>query len=195
MKYTEAITRADLEAVWRLRYSEYIEHDGREMVDADHEQRLFADSLDSKSHVLCAHDDGELCGSVRVALTAETDLGSYSRLYRLRELGPTWKSESSITSRLVVHNERRGSMLALALCREACRFLTARGVRFNVIDAFPELRELYLALGFRDLGLIEHPTNGRMHLMAFDRDDHAHHERVRSPLRRICLASRALQSA
>ena len=172
-------------AVYRFRYDIYVTEMGRRQSHADHGRGLITDPLDATGHCLAAFSlrrhPSRIIGTLRTNLLRRGPVGIYEDLYGLRDLDPEVRDRTSITTRLMVAREYRRGPLALLLASAMYDWGTRQGVQTDYIDCNPHLVRFFQRLGYHDLGRIEHPEYGGVHLMRLEHDlDYLTH--IGSPL-------------
>ncbi len=182
-----ALTPDDLLAVYRFRYSVYVEEMGRAQKYADHNAKIITDPLDvPAAHVLAAWEAGEVVGTVRYNFLRSSDIGEYAEQYAIAGLAPDLLAATSITTRLMVHPRHRRTTLATRLACEAYRRALDCGTLLDFIDCNAHLVEYFAGLGYRPHRTdFVHPEYGAVTVMRLDLTDRPHLESVRSPFRRI----------
>ena len=177
-------------AVYRFRYSIYVEEMGISESSADHAGKLISDSLDGAAAMILAAWDGDrVIGTTRSNLIRDGGISDYLEYYRLLDLAPDALAESSITTRLMVHPEFRRTTLSARLACERSRWGLSQGIRANFIDCDPNNHPYFTALGYKVvLDDFIHPEFGLGFLLRLDLCDLEHLEKVRSPFRRILSA-------
>jgi hypothetical protein len=179
-----ATTPEDLNKVAQFRYRIYVEEMGRFQQYANHTEKTIYEPLDQHGHILMAVEDSNVVGTVRVNLGSESDLGPYTELYRLRELGSLFPNRVSITTKLMIAPEYRRTPLALKLALACYRY--ASDVDVDAIDCNPPLRPFFLKLGYRQIfGPIHHPEYGYVIPMFIAVRDKAHLKQVGSPFYKL----------
>lgn len=181
-----ATTEDDLTKVGRFRYRIYVEEMKRFQQYADHAARTVCEPLDRSGHVLIALQGSEVVGTVRFNLGSESDLGLYTELYRLKELGPLFPKRVSITTKLMIAPEYRRTPLALRLALASYKYASVRGVDVDAIDCNPPLKSFFAKLGYRQVfGAIDHPEYGHVIPMFLAVRDKQHLQQVRSPFLKL----------
>jgi GNAT superfamily N-acetyltransferase len=177
-------------AVYRFRYSIYVEEMGLNESDADHAGKLISDALDGPAAMILAAWDGDrIIGTTRTNLIRDGGIGGYLEYYRLIGLTPAGVAESSITTRLMVHPEFRRTTLSARLACESFRWGLSQGVRANFIDCAADNHPFFAGLGYKVLlDDFSHPEFGPGFLLRLDLYDLEHLVKVRSPFRRILSA-------
>lgn len=152
MPYSFALAEApaDKEAVYRFRYSVYVEEMGRYRDTADHVGRRLAEPEDDHSLVFLARDDDDVVATVRLTLG---DMGFSDRQvnqYRLEpflaEIGPDYLA---VGERAMVNPRYRGTGLLEDLMVHSRSYVENHDLRMIFGACEPHLLSLYLGLGQR----------------------------------------------
>jgi hypothetical protein len=147
-----ADTDADREAVYRFRYTVYVEEMGRYQGSADHEGRRLVEADDDQSFIFYARrtDDGEVVGTARLSWGGngftERQIDEYSLAPFLTDLPP---EHVAVGERVMIRSDLRGTGLVEQIL--ACRDETglAHDVRIQFSACEPHLLSLYLGQGRR----------------------------------------------
>jgi CRP-like cAMP-binding protein/predicted GNAT family N-acyltransferase len=145
-----AVTEAEKEEIYRLRYHVYIEEmDGeRRHVEADVTARQLRDEWDDRAHHFYIREDDVMVACARVVLRRDGPLECEEE-FDLDEFSPAFPHHVCMTSRLAVHPRIRGSHLLKQLTCVMYEFLCEQEIQFNFIDCHSRLLPLYSRLGFR----------------------------------------------
>jgi predicted N-acetyltransferase YhbS len=171
----------EIESVFRFRYEVYVSEMGRSPHDADHVRRTITDELDSHATIFIAYDGTEIVGTMRQHFGTIRS-GFYADFYGMRRFAPLFPERCSVTSKLMVRPDLRGTSLGVRLCKCGYEAGIERGMRFDFIDSNPPLLPLYQRFGYRQfLAEAPHPDYGMVHRLVLDYEDRAHLQRVRSP--------------
>lgn len=182
----QATTPEDLTKVARFRYRIYVEEMGRFQQYADRREKTVREPLDAHGHIFMAVEDSKVVGTVRFNLASEGDLGLYTELYRLRELGALFPKRVSITTKLMVSPEYRSTPLALKLALACYIGGIDRAVGIDAIDCNPPLRPFFVRLGYRQVfRAIHHPEYGYVIPMFLALRDKHHLKQVGSPFYKL----------
>ncbi len=146
-----ADTDEDKEAVYRFRYSVYVEEMGRYQDTADHEGRRLVEPDDQESWIFYARDDtGEVVGTARLSWGGngftERQIDEYGLAPFLAELPA---EHVALGERVMVRPDLRGTGLVeeVLKCREDTGL--AHDVRLQFSACEPHLLSLYLGQGRR----------------------------------------------
>jgi Acetyltransferase (GNAT) domain len=177
-----AITRDDLEEVYRFRYCIYVEEMQRRQQYANRDLRRIEDPLDRTAINLAAWKDGQVIGVIRNNAAADGSVGIYEDFYDMKCVGTDHPARTSITTRLMIGAEHRKSSLAIRLAMASYDIGLSRRIRWNFIDCNDHLVGFFASLGWREYTAVgEHPEYGPVHRMRLDLEDIEHLERVQSP--------------
>ena len=145
-----ADSRSDLHAVYRFRYSVYVEEMGRYRDTADHENRLLVEPEDEHSLVFLAREGDDVVATVRLTLGArgfsERQIRQYSLSPFLEEIDPGYLA---IGERAMVEPRHRGSGLLEDLMAHSQTYLDDVDLRLVFGACEPHLLSLYLRMGQR----------------------------------------------
>jgi hypothetical protein len=145
-----ARTDDDREALFRFRYSIYVEEMGRYRGIADHEGRRLVEPEDAHSILYGARDDREIVGTSRMTLGADgfsqRQVGQYGLAPFLDEVPA---GLMAVGERLMVVPHLRGSTVGPKLRDLALEDVEAAGVRLVFGNCEPHLLSLYLSSGAR----------------------------------------------
>jgi len=146
----EAETPDDKEAVYRFRYSVYVEEMGRYQDTADHERRWLVEPEDDQSWIFYAREDGDVVGTARLSWGAhgfsERQIDEYSLQPFLAEVA---HEHLAIGERVMVTPRLRGTGLVDELLAVRNDVAVANDVRIQFSCCEPHLLSLYLGQGRR----------------------------------------------
>ena len=171
------------EKIYRLRYAVYVEEMGKRPSYADHTRKVLHDELDDGAHLVYAEVDGSVIASVRLNILSESRVDQFlSDAYHLPLWRQSWPAESlSITSRLVLQRQWRGSAVVGQLLLALYAFARERDLHFNFLNCAPGLVELYEQMGYWRFGEgFVDPDVGYHVSMVLPLQDHEHLKEVRS---------------
>jgi hypothetical protein len=181
-------TESDARAVFRFRYDVYIEELGRTQHHADHVARTIEEPLDSCANLFCAYEGPRLVGTVRTNYTWCSALGDYETLYEMQRCGTAHPDSTSITTKLVVAPDLRGSTLPYRLAAATYTSALSDGVAFDFVDVYPARVAFFERLGYRvHVPRALHPEYGEVIVMRLAMRDARHLAQVRSPFLRVLL--------
>jgi predicted GNAT family N-acyltransferase len=145
-----AETEEEREAVYRFRYTVYVEEMGRYQGSADHEGRRLVEPDDQQSFVFYARDDGRVVGTARLSWGgngfSERQVEEYSLAPFLAELPP---EHIAIGERVMVTPDHRGTGLVDQLMERRNQTALEHDVRIQFSACEPHLLSLYLGQGRR----------------------------------------------
>ena len=145
-----ARTKQEKESIFRFRYQVYVDEMGKQLSYADHEQKMLRDDLDETADLFMVDLGGEVIATARLNQANTTNLGDYwRRVYHLEAWAEFPDSAISMSSRLMVANQWRGSAVLGSLVQELYKHSRELGVRFNFLNCSPSLLEFYEQLGYR----------------------------------------------
>ncbi|HLD43831.1 MAG TPA: GNAT family N-acetyltransferase, partial [bacterium] len=177
-----AVTDAQKQGIYHLRYQVYVEDLCLMPEFADHQQKTLAEPIDAHAKLFFAEAGGEIVGTMRINLGLDGPL-EHESLYDLHKFVPYFPTCVAMCTKFAVARKKRGSEVARRLIQDAYVYLRERGILFVFIDCWPHLLNLYEHLGFRRYrSNIRHPEAGYMTPMVFVFDDVAHFELINSPL-------------
>jgi hypothetical protein len=177
-----AETTADLEQLYRFRYTVYVEEMQRPQRYADHVHKRIEEPLDATAVNWIALKGDVIVGCVRWNCGLDTDFGEYVELYGMRCAGPYFPNQCSITTKLMTARPYRRSSLGIDLCIEAFAHALTQGVVCDFIDCNPHLERFFARFGYRNYcGRINHPEYGDVLPMVCLLIDHEHRAELDSP--------------
>jgi CRP-like cAMP-binding protein/predicted GNAT family N-acyltransferase len=146
-----AQSEAEREAVYRFRYSVYVDEMGKTgLAYADHAKKRLTDSLDETGKIYVATADGDVVATLRVNHATTTQLPeAMAKAYGLAKFKNFPQSALSFTSRLMVTRNLRGSSALNLLLAKAYADGLEEGTLFDICNCTPALVELYEHLGYR----------------------------------------------
>lgn len=186
MRIARVTTDQEFEAVYRFRYSMYVNEMDRRQYCADHRRKIITDPLDGpEAIVLGAWEGNELVGTLTSNFLRTSPVGEYLDYYYLRGLPAEVLAKTSITSRLTVHPRLRSTILAARMACMIYQIGLESGIVADFIDCNCHLVPFFTRFGYRfhrhDL---RHPERGDVKVMRLDVHDRDHLRRVRSPFLR-----------
>lgn len=170
-----------LEAAWRFRYLIYVEHMGRRQIHADHVRRWVREPLDETGRVYLALRDGEVVGTIRGNFASDPGLDYYVKLYKLERFGFRDLSRVQFTTKLIVHPDMAGSILAPRMIAAYAAEGYRLGVEVDFIDCNKHLISFFEKMGyFSYCGWTFHKEYGSVRPMFFPVDVVAYLKELRS---------------
>jgi CRP-like cAMP-binding protein len=153
MAYEVGLVETDeqREAVYRFRYSVYVEEMGRYQGSADHAGRRLVEPDDDQSWIFYARaDDGEVVGTVRLSWGGSGFTERQIEEYRLDPfLAEVPPEHIAVGERLMVKPGLRGTGLVEEVMRCSRDIALAHDVRIQFGACEPHLLSLYLGDGLR----------------------------------------------
>lgn len=185
LKPTIAIAQSQevKQKIYRLRYAVYVEEMAKKPSYADHSNKFLVDELDQSGYLLYAEIDGEIVASVRFNIVSEASVGEFlSNTYQLPLWLESWPAQClSLTSRLVLQSQWRGSAVLGKLLLALYALAREKDVHFNFINCSPGLVEFYEQIGYWRFGEgFVDPDVGYHVPMVLPTQDHVHLSKVRS---------------
>jgi hypothetical protein len=161
------LARSDEEhaAVRRFWYEVYCVVRGVLRDKADHIRRELDDPFLRKGYLHMATDGRGICGTVLTTYGRDTALEPYASFYELERV-PGYPHRVSITTKLMVRPDVRGTNVVLHLLRASYHLAFRRGVERSVFDCNDPVYALFKSMGARDLhGRKSSPDFGDVHIM------------------------------
>ncbi|MGE0715700.1 MAG: GNAT family N-acyltransferase [Alphaproteobacteria bacterium] len=155
----------DFEALFRFRYRIYVEEMNRFQKYADPNTKQIRDPLDVHAFNIVAWRSDVIVGCVRVNLCHNSDVGYYSDILRMRDVGDDFPGRSSLCTRLMVRSDFRRSSLACRLSIAALSVGLENDVVWNFIDGNDHLVPFFSRLGFEKTHEVVHEEYGRVNAM------------------------------
>ena len=150
MEIFRADSEADRDAVFRFRYSVYVEEMGRYLGMADHDRRMLIEPEDAHSYLYGAREGPEVVATCRTTFGADGFSARQMEQYSLQPfLDQVPDRLMAIGERLMVAPDLRGSSLGAEIRALQGEDITSRGVRIVFGDCEPHLLSLYLGMGCR----------------------------------------------
>ena len=181
-----AETADERDRIFRFRYDVYVEEMGKKPSVADHRNRVICDELDDGAHLFYAEADGELVGTLRLNLRGHGTFPDFwEKVYGIETFAVDFAGRISMTSRMMVAKEWRGSLVSGALLSAVYNANRGLGSKFDFCNCAPSLLEFYEQIGYRRFttGFLDEDNGYRVPLVGLVRDLE-HLKQVRSPLYR-----------
>ena len=106
----------DREQIFRFRYDVYVTEMGKSPAEADHDKKIIRDELDNDAHLLYAEDEGQIVGTVRLNCRSKRKFPAvWEQRYDIEKFAPSFGDHISMTSRMMVAKDYRGSSVPAAL--------------------------------------------------------------------------------
>lgn len=184
----KARTDSEASAAFRLRYEVYIEELGRSQRCADPVARLIHEPLDRHANLLCAYNGPRLVGTVRTNYTHCSPLAEYEQLYEMARVGAAHPGSTSVTTKLVVAREYRGTALAYRLAAATYAIALRDGILYDFVDVYPARVPFFERLGYCvHVPRAVHAEYGEVIVMRLGMRDESHLRQVGSPFLRYLL--------
>ncbi len=139
------------EAVYRFRYTVYVEEMGRYRTTADHERRMLVEPCDAHSRIFYATENGQVVATVRLTWGGDAPLPE--RMIEQYGLAPFLAElpadAIAVGERGMVVPRLRSTDLYLRLIGASFAFVNDRRIQLAFGDCEPHLLNLYLGLGYR----------------------------------------------
>ena len=140
----------DRERIFRFRYDVYVTEMGKSPAEADHQKKIIRDELDDDAHLLYAEDQGQIVGTVRLNCRSKKKFPDvWEQRYDLEKFAPSFGDHISMTSRMMVAKDYRGSSVPAALVGAVYSAGREMGSKFDFCNCAPSLLEFYEQIGFR----------------------------------------------
>jgi len=181
-----AETEDEKRAVYRFRYSIYVEEMGKYKSVADHAQRLFYEPCDAHSRIFYATENGVVVATARSTWGGDAPIPQ--RMIEQYQLAPFLaelpQSAISVGERGMVVPRLRGTDLFLQLIGASLRFANEHRIQVCFGDCEPHLLNLYIGLGQRTYSKrnVNSAEAGYLIPILFVPEDVAYLKRINSPL-------------
>jgi hypothetical protein len=152
MAYTfdQAGTDEQREAVFRFRYSVYVEEMGRYRSTADHANRRLVEAEDSNSHLFFARDGDDVVATARLTCGADGFSDRQIQQYSLQPFLDALPARvMAVGERAMVEPRLRGTGLLEQLMAHSHRFIDDLDIRIIFGACEPHLLSMYLGWGQR----------------------------------------------
>ena len=177
----------DRERIFRFRYDVYVIEMGKSPVEADHQKKIIRDELDEDAHLLYAEDEGQIVGTVRLNCRSKKKFPDvWEQRYDIEKFASSFGDHISMTSRMMVAKDYRGSSVPAALVGAVYSAGREMGSKFDFCNCAPSLLEFYEQIGFRRFtdGFMDEDNGYHVPLVMLVRDTQ-YLRQVRSPLYRV----------
>ena len=177
----------DRERIFRFRYDVYVTEMGKSPAEADHQKKIIRDELDEDAHLLYAEDEGQIVGTVRLNCRSKKKFPDvWEQRYDIEKFAPSFGDHISMTSRMMVAKDYRGSSVPAALVGAVYSAGREMGSKFDFCNCAPSLLEFYEQIGFRRFtdGFVDEDNGYHVPLVMVVRDTQ-YLRQVRSPLYRV----------
>jgi len=181
----EAKSNDELDALYRFRYSIYVEEMHRRQKYADHAAKTIRDPLDEFSKNIIAWHDGRIIASMRLTWPRDVKQGQfeyYRGLYSMGDFHSVAMRHQSIVTRLMVDKGYRGTAIVVRFFIACYQFALDRGTEVSFMDCNDHLVKLFERIGWKHYkGKITHEEYGEVTPMRLDLHDIDHFQALRSP--------------
>ena len=177
----------DRERIFRFRYDVYVTEMGKSPAEADHQKKIIRDEIDDGAHLLYAEDEGQIVGTVRLNCRSKKKFPDvWEQRYDLEKFALSFGDHISMTSRMMVAKDYRGSSVPAALVGAVYSAGREMGSKFDFCNCAPSLLEFYEQIGFRRFtdGFMDEDNGYHVPLVMLVRDTQ-YLRQVRSPLYRV----------
>ena len=177
----------DRERIFRFRYDVYVTEMGKSPAEADHQKKIIRDELDEDAHLLYAEDEGQIVGTVRLNCRSKKKFPDvWEQRYDIEKFAPSFGDHISMTSRMMVAKDYRGSSVPAALVGAVYSAGREMGSKFDFCNCAPSLLDFYEQIGFRRFtdGFVDEDNGYHVPLVMVVRDTQ-YLRQVRSPLYRV----------
>jgi predicted GNAT family N-acyltransferase len=148
LKIKLADNEVELQAVYELRYSIYIQELNKSFIKHDKELRVLKDDFDDSAFHICLFNNDILVGCLRLRYPSVND-AEINRLNIPTEFQSKYKL--SVSSRLMLKKEFRNTFAVVALMDYTYDKNIRDGVDFGLIEIENYLVRLYKKFGFHEL--------------------------------------------
>jgi len=180
-----AETQAEKEAVYRFRYTIYINEMGRYASVADHERRMVVEPEDATARIIYALQDDEVVATSCLSWGGDAPFSpDQIDLYMLEPfLAELPLDAMAIADHAMVRPELRGSELFQDLNVALLKFINEKRIQLVFGACEPHLLNSYVARGMRTYSNknINSPEDGFLIPVVYVAEDMAYLRRIRSP--------------
>lgn len=192
IKIKIASTKAEKEAIYKLRYQVYVEEMGKTpIISANHDKKKIMDVMDDQSVLVYAQLGSEVIGTLRVTIgkmdTFPTELQEVFKMKRFADFFQGAENQKQcISTKMMVIPQYRSSQATYLLLSKGYEIFREERLQFTYGGCSPYLVPLYERLGFRRLGynFIERGFGLIIPLFLIT-EDIEHLQKVRSPFLRV----------
>lgn len=150
---TVARTDSDFQQIGRLRYSLFIERDGKSYPEAHRGERCFIEPVDIDSLNFMASADGRCIAACRVTRSDAALKDQYlSRIIQHSDLAPEELERAVVCSRFSIAQSWKAKRLSVALLKEGYRAIYRHGMQTILLASRPPLAPYYAKFGFHETG-------------------------------------------
>ncbi len=176
------LTTQELNEVYKLRYSVYVEDLKYHQPYADKISKKLRDPLDSTGNIFGIFRNNEAIGTVLTNYAKHSDLGYYSELYKMKELNYGSYYDSSITTKLIVRRDFRSKSAAFRLALATYIQALKDGIKYDFVDCDLEMVPFFVRLGYNvHIESMLHPEFGHGAVLVLELQNIEHLEECNSP--------------
>jgi GNAT superfamily N-acetyltransferase len=146
-----ATTLEEREAIYRFRWSVYVEELGRKLGVGDPDRRWVHDAEDDRPYTTLLYTGSleEMTGTMRVRHWAPGEVPPADRrTFSMQLFGGLDELSVCELGRFMIKPDARNRLVFVSLCREAYEVAAARGLDLAFANCVPRLVALYVKLGF-----------------------------------------------
>jgi hypothetical protein len=176
------LTKQELNQVYKLRYSVYVEELEYHQPYADHKSKMLKDPLDRAGNLFGLFKKNEAIGTVLSNYVKHSDLGYYPELYKMKELVNSSYYDSSISTRLIVKKEFRSTSVAFRLALATYTQGLRDNIQYDFLDCNLDMVPFFVRLGYKTYqDSMHHPDFGPGAVLVLELQNIAHLEECNSP--------------
>ncbi len=149
---TKGLTKREqneVNKVYKLRYSVYVDELNYDESTADYETKMQKDPLDGTGRLFGFFKNNEAVGTVLTNYAKDSDLGYYPELYKMHEYNYGSYFDSSISTKLIVRKDYRSSSIAFRLACATYVQALNDGIMYDFVDCKLEMVPFYIRLGYK----------------------------------------------
>jgi len=175
--------------VARLRYGAYVQEQGKNYPEANHEAKLLSDPLDATGETIYVAEGEAVLGTVRANwFDCETTYARYGKTFQIDEFDRVPRAQISMCSRLAVIAHRRNAVIRRLLFNAIYEQGLKRRTRLSFVTCAPSLLRMFQRYGFREYAApIHDPVAQTLHRMLLVLDDVLYLSSIGSPFYRIAV--------
>lgn len=179
------LTKQELNEVYKLRYSIYVEELKYHQPYADHKSKMLKDPLDRTGNLFGIFKNNEAIGTVLSNYVKHSGLGYYPELYKMKELVNGSFYDSSISTKLIIRRDFRSKSVAFRLALATYIQGLKDGIMYDFVDCELEMVPFFVRLGYKVYQKkIHHPEFGLGAVLVLELQNIAHLEECNSPFAR-----------
>ncbi len=175
-------TKQELNEVYKLRYTVYVEELGYHNPYASHKSKILKDPLDSSGQLFGYFKNDKAVGTVLTNYAKNSDLGHYPELYEMHELVCGSYFDSSISTKLIVRKDYRSTSIAFRLACATYVQQIKDNLLYSFVDCARDMVSFYLRLGYKvHQNDFYHPEFGDGVVLVLELQNISHLEECNSP--------------